>query len=119
MAVRVRPLTNVNGVVGHAGVLAMVPTRLTQPNTSRGNWSFVPGQICKSELMELGVGSAGTIDPATNYGIVSVSPAPRHKKEWPQLLLGWGRFVALIAGPVTARSNARDRNKLNCSKYSE
>ena len=31
MAVRVRPLTNVNGVVGHAGVLAIVPTRLNYP----------------------------------------------------------------------------------------
>src|ERR1700682_5862427 len=83
MAVRVRPLTNVNGVVGHAGVLAMVPTRLTRPNTSRGNRSFVPGQMYKSERTKLGVGSAGTIGPATNYGIVSVSPAPRHKEEWP------------------------------------
>src|SRR6266851_3559057 len=59
------------------------PDSTTQPNTSRGNRSFVPGQICKTELMELGVGSAGTIGPATNYGIVSVSPAPRHKRMAP------------------------------------
>jgi hypothetical protein len=57
----------------------------------------------KSERTELGVGSAGTIGPATNYGIVSVSPALRHKKEWRQFPLGWGCFVALIAGPVTAK----------------
>ncbi len=32
MAVRVRPLTNVNGVVGHAGVLTMVPHPIQLPS---------------------------------------------------------------------------------------
>jgi hypothetical protein len=59
------------------------PTRLTQPNKPRGNRSFVPGQMYKSELMELRVVSAGTIGQATNYGIVSVSPAPPAQKNGP------------------------------------
>jgi hypothetical protein len=83
MAGPVRPLMNVNGVVGHAGVLTMVPHPLAQPNTSRGTGVSFRSQMYKSELTELGVGSAGTIGQATNYGIASVSPAPGTKRMAP------------------------------------
>ena len=35
-----------------------------------------------------------TIDPATNYRIVSVVYCPTATKNGPQLPLGWGRLVA-------------------------
>ena len=95
MAVRVRPLTNVNGVVGHAGVLAMVlhPTLPSQIHHAGTGVSF-RARCTKVNVRNL---ESAVQEQLTRRRITEscrYHPPPA-QKNGPSFPLSWGRFVAM------------------------